>query len=169
MTLALFVTVSKMACHLSRPPVKDCRKWNLHSPLPEACHSRGHLQGLNSLFFFITSPPSIKGPGNQVLRRWLFWGASLLSSQSAGSLIKVSSLPQHLSSQWTHWPVVWQLVKIWLSLPEALLLVASWPRSGNIGARPWKLLGPFVVLMFFPSRFPEEVPPVPSARQLRQE
>ena len=36
----------------------------------------------------------IKEPGIQAPIRWLFWGASLPSSQSAGSPIKVFSLPQ---------------------------------------------------------------------------
>ena len=46
---------------------------------------------------FVSSPPphlwSIKDPGNQAQTRWLFWGTSLPSFQSAGSQIKSSSLP----------------------------------------------------------------------------
>ena len=48
---------------------------------------------------------SIKGPGIQTPIRWLFWGTSLPSSQSASSQIKVSSLPQHLIF-WIYWLVV---------------------------------------------------------------
>ena len=40
----------------------------------------------------------MKEPGIQTPIRWLFRGASLPFSWSAGSLIKVSSLPQHLVS-----------------------------------------------------------------------
>ena len=36
------------------------RKWNSHIPLPEACHSRRHLQELNGLFYFVSYlPPSL--------------------------------------------------------------------------------------------------------------
>ena len=45
--------------------------------------------------------------------------------------------------------------------------MASRPQSGNIGASPWQLLGPFV-LRVFPSRFPVMVPAAPSTWQLRQ-
>ena len=46
--------------------------------------------------------------------------------------------------------------------------MASQPRSGNTGARSQQLPGPFVVLRFFPSRFPEVAPAAPSTWQLRQ-
>ena len=59
------------------------------------------------------------------------------------------------------------LLTTWLSQPGASLLVASRPQSGNIGASPWQLLGPFV-LRVFPSRFPVMVPAAPSTWQLRQ-
>ena len=64
-------------------------------PLPEACHSRRHLQD-SWLFYFASLPYlwSTKETGIQAPIRWLFWGASLPSSQSAGSPIKVFSLPQ---------------------------------------------------------------------------
>ena len=56
------------------------------------------------LLCFLTSPClwSIKEPGIQPPVRWLFWVASQPFSQSAGSPIKVSSLPQPLVS-WVHW------------------------------------------------------------------
>ena len=48
-------------------------------------------------FHFFLSLWSLKEPGIQTPIRWLLWGTSLPSSLSAGSLIKVSSLLQHLS------------------------------------------------------------------------
>ena len=48
---------------------------------------------------------SIKESGIQTPIRWLFWGASLPSSQPASSSIKVSSLPQHLVSG-IHWSLL---------------------------------------------------------------
>ena len=55
------------------------------------------------LLCFLTSPLlwSIKEPGVQILVRWLFWGASLLSSQSSGFQNKVvflASTPSLLDS-----------------------------------------------------------------------
>ena len=55
--------------------------------------------------FFLSD--STKEPGIQTPIRWLFWGASLPSSQSDGSLNKGSSLPQPLISQ-IYWPITWQ-------------------------------------------------------------
>ena len=79
-----------------------CNPWGLKesdmterlnwTELPQACHSRGLLQGLNSLFTLFPLLPShlllIKEPGNQALARWLFWDTILLSSWSASSWIK---------------------------------------------------------------------------------
>ena len=67
-----------------------------------------------SLSCLLTLVPlwSIKAHGIQTPIRWLFWGASLSSSWSASSLIKVSSLPQHLVSR-IQWPVMWQAERVW--------------------------------------------------------
>ena len=97
----------------------------IHTPLLNAGHSLGnsspdwrpshfipHFISLSILpFDFSSSLPlslcSIKEPGIQTPIRWLFWGASLPSSQSDGSLNKGSSLPQPLISQ-IYWPITWQ-------------------------------------------------------------
>ena len=68
-----------------------------------------HCLSLSILpFDFSSSLPlslcSIKEPGIQTPIRWLFWGASLPSSRSVGSPIKVSSLARHLVSR-IHWPI----------------------------------------------------------------
>ena len=75
----------------------------------------------SSLLLFLWS---IKQPGIQTPIRWLFWGASLPSSRSAGSLIKVSSLPQHLVS-WVHWPIMRQAEWTWTWWHKHLVLVFS--------------------------------------------
>ena len=82
---------------------------------------------------------SIKQPGFQTPIRWLFWGASLPSSWSAGSLIKVSSLPQHLVSQ-VHWPFMRQAEWTWTWWHKHLILVfsfcfQSFPATGSFPVR----------------------------------
>ena len=95
----------------------------IHTPLLNAGHSLGnsspdwrpshfipHFISLSILPFDFSSSLSlslcsIKEPGIQTPIRWLFWGASLPSSRSVGSPIKVSSLARHLVSR-IHWPVV---------------------------------------------------------------
>ena len=83
--------------NLSHPPVKECKEVRLTHSLPEACHSRGCLQGLNSLFTVFPHLPhlrSIKEPGNQALTR--FWGlACQLLGQLAPSVFLAST--SHLS------------------------------------------------------------------------
>lgn len=51
-------------CYNGLPPVKDCKEVKLtQSPsLPEACHSKGHLQGLNSLITLFPLLPLISDP-----------------------------------------------------------------------------------------------------------
>ena len=54
------------------PPVKDCKQVK-HIPLPEASHSRGHLQGLNSLFTWfphLPPPPISDVWKNLATRSW---------------------------------------------------------------------------------------------------
>ena len=68
------------------------KKKKLTHPLPEAGHSRGHLQNLWPFYFTSSSPPppcAIKETGIQTLIRWLFWDFSLLSSWSASFPNKV--------------------------------------------------------------------------------
>ena len=51
------------------------RKKKLTHPLPEAGHSRGHLQNLRPFYFTSSSPPplcAVKETGIQTLIRWLF-------------------------------------------------------------------------------------------------
>ena len=84
---------------------------------------------------------SIKEPGIQTQIRWLFWGASLPSSRSAGfpnKVVFLASTPRLLDSLACLVASRMSLdsVTIWLSQPGALLLVASWPQSGNTGVRP---------------------------------
>ena len=65
LSLATFVTVGiynglTQGDNLSCPPVRDCKEVKLIIPLPEACHSRGHLQRLNGLFtLFPHLPPHL--------------------------------------------------------------------------------------------------------------
>ena len=56
-------------------------------------------------FSLLSLSPIYKEPGIQPPMRRLFWGASLPPPWSAGSLIKVSSLPQHFVSG-IHWSVM---------------------------------------------------------------
>ena len=68
------------------------RKKKLTHPLPEAGHSRGHLQILPASYFTSSSPPplcAIKETGIQTPIRWLFRDISPPSSRSAGFLNKV--------------------------------------------------------------------------------
>ena len=98
--------------------------------LPEAGHSLERFCKTEDPFAFLSHclslpiPPFdfgsslllslwfIKEPGSQTPIRCWFWGASLPSSQSAGSQIKVSSLPQHLVSR-IHWLILWQAERTW--------------------------------------------------------
>ena len=72
--------------------LQNWRPFHFTSPLPLTLYSVFDFSSslLLSLWY-------IKEPGIQTQIRWLFWGASLPSSQSASSRIKVSSLPQHLT------------------------------------------------------------------------
>ena len=77
--------------------------------LPPHCISLSVLP-FDFSFSLLLSLWSIKEPGIQIPIKWLFWGASLPSSWSACSPIKVASLPQYLISrirwpilQWTEW------------------------------------------------------------------
>ena len=62
--LSIFINIQNVlpqGDNLLHPPVKHCEEVKLtHPPQSEACHSRGHLQGLNSLFtLFPHLPPSL--------------------------------------------------------------------------------------------------------------
>ena len=82
--------------------LRNWRPFHLTSPLPLTLYSVFDFS-----FSLLLSLWYIKEPGIQTQIRWLFWDASLSSSQSASSRIKVSSLPQHLVQQaewaWTWW------------------------------------------------------------------
>ena len=68
------------------------RKKKLAHPLPEAGHSREHLQNLRLFYFTSSSPPplcAIKESGIQIPIRWFFQDIVLPSSQSAGCPNKV--------------------------------------------------------------------------------
>lgn len=99
--------------HLISPRVKGCKEAKLTHPSVTLAILGDICQGwIVFLFCFLTSLGplnlhlwSIKEPGIQALTRWLFWGTSLPSPWSAGSLIQVSFLFQPLVSR-NHWPVV---------------------------------------------------------------
>ena len=96
-TLPLCLNVKPKSLCSGKHPDPDhlwmaARKKKLTHPLPEAGHSRKHLENLRPFYFTSSSPPllcSIKETGIQTPIRW-FWGnISLPSSQSAGFLNKV--------------------------------------------------------------------------------
>ena len=116
-TLTLCLTEEKCLCSAHGKVVCPCPPVNrrlthpfrrLAIPLEMFCKTEDPFTllpqlplTLYSVFDFSSSLPLslwyIKEPGIQTQIRWLFWGTSLPSSQSAGSRIKVSSLPQHLT------------------------------------------------------------------------
>ena len=116
--------------------LRNWRPFHLTSPLPLTLYSVFDFS-----FSLLLSLWYIKEPGIQTQIRWLFWGASLPSSRSAGfpnKVVFLASTPHLLDSLacLVASRMSLDLVTSWLSQPGALLLVASWPQSGNTGIRP---------------------------------
>ena len=116
--------------------------WKTEDPFTLLSHSISlsflHFDFSSSLLLSLWS---IKQPGIQTPIRWLFWGSSLPSSWSAGSLIKISSLPQHLVSQ-IHWPVMRQAEWTWtwcINISSSAVIFSfclqSFPASGSFPMR----------------------------------